>query len=136
MLSRLITFGILFSALPLAGCQLMATRATANLAENVSAAVLNQDDVLIVRDGGPAYLIAIDGLIAHVTLSLSALSELAFYRIFVDGVPLTSGFGTAVSGTAKRIDERVELSPGAHLLEVSAIDRAGTESLRARRITA
>ena len=63
MFSRLITFGVLFSALPLAGCQLIATRATTNLAENVSAAVLDQDDVLIVRDGGPAYLIAIDSLI-------------------------------------------------------------------------
>jgi len=33
------------------------------MAENISAAVLDQEDVLIVRDGGPAYLIAIDGMI-------------------------------------------------------------------------
>jgi hypothetical protein len=41
----------------------MASRATTGMAENISAAVLDQEDVLIVRDGGPAYLIAIDGLI-------------------------------------------------------------------------
>lgn len=63
MFARLTTFWILVAVLPLAGCQLMAARATTNLAENVSAAVLDQEDVLIVRDGGPAYLIAVDGLI-------------------------------------------------------------------------
>jgi hypothetical protein len=42
---------------------MLASSATTRLAENVSAAVLEQDDALIVRDGGPAYLIAIDGLI-------------------------------------------------------------------------
>jgi hypothetical protein len=63
MNARLITIGILVAGLPLAGCQLVAGRATTRLAENVSAAVLDQEDVLIVRDGGPAYLIALDGLI-------------------------------------------------------------------------
>jgi hypothetical protein len=33
------------------------------MAENISAAVLDQEDVGIARDGGPAYLIAVDGLI-------------------------------------------------------------------------
>jgi hypothetical protein len=42
---------------------MLANRATNRLAENISAAVLDQEDVLVVRDGGPAYLIAIDGLI-------------------------------------------------------------------------
>jgi len=63
MIARLVTIGVLVTALPLCGCQLMASRATSRLAENVSAAVLDQEDVLIARDGGPAYLIAIDGLI-------------------------------------------------------------------------
>lgn len=63
MIARLVTIGVLVTALPLGGCQLMASRATSRLAENVSAAVLDQNDVLIARDGGPAYLIAIDGLI-------------------------------------------------------------------------
>ncbi len=63
MISRLVTIWVLVTALPLGGCQLLARTATTRLAEDVSAAVLDQEDVLIVRDGGPAYLIAIDGLI-------------------------------------------------------------------------
>lgn len=63
MIIRLITIWIFVAALSLAGCQILANRATSSLAENFSAAVLDQEDVLIVRDGGPAYLIAIDGLV-------------------------------------------------------------------------
>ncbi len=63
MIVRLLIIGVLGTTLPLFGCQLLASRATSSLAENISTAVLDQEDVLIVRDGGPAYLIAIDGLI-------------------------------------------------------------------------
>jgi len=63
MIRRLVRISVLVTALPLSGCQMWASTATTRIAENVSAAVLDQEDVLIVRDGGPAYLIAIDGLI-------------------------------------------------------------------------
>lgn len=63
MFARLVTIGVLVTALPLAGCQMMASGATNRLASNISSAVLDQEDVQIARDGGPAYLIAIDGLI-------------------------------------------------------------------------
>jgi hypothetical protein len=63
MIARLVTISVLLATMPLVGCQLLANRATNRLAENVSAAVLDQDDIMIVRDGGPAYLIAIDGVI-------------------------------------------------------------------------
>ena len=63
MIARLVILGILLATLPLFGCQILVNRATSGMAENISAAVLDQEDVLIVRDGGPAYLIAIDGLI-------------------------------------------------------------------------
>ena len=63
MMRRLFTIWLFSAVLPLSGCQILASSATTRLAEDVSAAVLDQDDVLIVRDGGPAYLIAIDGLI-------------------------------------------------------------------------
>lgn len=63
MIVRLVTICLLVTTLPLFGCQILASRATTGLAENISAAVLDQEDILIVRDGGPAYLIAIDGLI-------------------------------------------------------------------------
>lgn len=63
MQSRDAALLILASCLPLIGCQMLASSATTRLADNVSAAVLDQDDPALVRDGGPAYLIAIDGLI-------------------------------------------------------------------------
>ncbi len=53
----------LMTSLPSLGCAALASSATTSLAQNVSAAVLNQNDAMLVRDGAPAYLIAIDGLI-------------------------------------------------------------------------
>lgn len=47
-------------SLLLAGCASMATQ---QLAENLSSAMLNQDDPDTVRAGAPAYLLLIDGLI-------------------------------------------------------------------------
>jgi hypothetical protein len=51
------------SCAPAVGCGTLMSSATTSLAENVSAAVLDQEDAGLVRDGAPAYLIAIDGLI-------------------------------------------------------------------------
>lgn len=45
------------------GCNTLMSSATSGLAQDLSSAVLNQNDVQLVRDGAPAYLIAIDGLI-------------------------------------------------------------------------
>jgi len=60
-------FHVAFLALvgipPLIGCQMFAASSGLRLARNVSGAVLNQDDPELVREGAPAYLIAIDGLI-------------------------------------------------------------------------
>ncbi len=118
MLFRMITIGILFSSLPLAGCQLMATRATTNLAENVSAAVLNQDDVLIVRDGGPAYLIAIDGLLEgdpeNQTLLLAGARLYAAYAAAFVAEPARA---KRLTGRAKHYGERAVCLRRASLCE-------------------
>lgn len=53
----------LIASLILTGCQMFAASSSLRLAQNVSSAVLNQDDPELVREGAPAYLIAIDGLI-------------------------------------------------------------------------
>lgn len=50
--------------LPLfAGCASLVGSATGRLAGSVSSAILNQNDVETVRDGAPAYLLMVDGLI-------------------------------------------------------------------------
>jgi len=51
-------------SLPGLGCTILVSNATSGLAEDVSSALMNQSDPLLVRDGAPAYLILIDGLIA------------------------------------------------------------------------
>jgi hypothetical protein len=63
MRSGHLIFLLLTCSTALPGCQLLASSATTRLAEDVSAAVLDQDDPEIVRYGGPSYLIALDGLI-------------------------------------------------------------------------
>lgn len=48
----------------LAGCASLASSAAAGFAANLSTAILEQDDPQLVRDGAPAYLLALDGLVA------------------------------------------------------------------------
>lgn len=54
----------LILALALPGCGMLMGSASARLAENVSSAILSQNDIATVRDGAPAYLIMLDGFIA------------------------------------------------------------------------
>jgi len=49
--------------LMLSGCASMISSATARMADNLTTAILNQTDLDTVREGAPAYLILIDGLI-------------------------------------------------------------------------
>lgn len=46
-----------------AGCASMVSSAASKFADNLSAAVLNQNDPEIVRDGAPAYLLLLDSLL-------------------------------------------------------------------------
>jgi hypothetical protein len=61
--SHAATLLILVSGLSFSGCSHFVSSATGKMADDLSAAVLDQDDPAIVRDGAPAYLIALDGLI-------------------------------------------------------------------------
>jgi hypothetical protein len=55
------TLPLLLLLLP--GCASLARSATTRFAEDLSNAILDQNDVATVRDGAPAYLLAMDGLI-------------------------------------------------------------------------
>jgi len=57
------TFAILLFISVLGGCASLVSSATSQMADNISLAISNQDDPATVRDGAPAYLIMIDGLI-------------------------------------------------------------------------
>lgn len=52
------------AALAGAGCANVVNRATQRFADNLTLGILGQDDVGVARDGIPAYLLLIDGMIA------------------------------------------------------------------------
>ena len=54
---------LLLVSLMLSGCAGLVSRAGNSMAENLGRAVLNQDDPATVRDGLPAYLLLLDGLL-------------------------------------------------------------------------
>ena len=59
-----ISYVIVFGTLLLnAGCAAMMSSAASGLADNLSAAVLNQNDPETVRDGAPAYLLLLDSFL-------------------------------------------------------------------------
>ena len=76
-------------AVVLSGCSSMMSSATASLADSLTSAVLDQNDPETVRQGAPAYLLLIDGLIADnpndVDLLLAGASLYSSYAgAFVD----------------------------------------------------
>ncbi len=54
---------IVVTAVILTGCASLMRSATSKMADNISLAILNQNDLETVRLGAPAYLLMIDGLI-------------------------------------------------------------------------
>jgi hypothetical protein len=73
----------------MAGCASLVSNATIGMAENLSMAILNQDDPETVRDGAPAYLLMMDSFVEgspENTGMLAAAAELyaAYGIVFVD----------------------------------------------------
>ena len=68
---------ILPGILTLAGCSFIISKATGDLVGNLSAAILNNDDLATVESGGPAYLLMVDGLVQGEPDSVSLLSSAA-----------------------------------------------------------
>ena len=60
ILSFTMPFHILLCALVLSGCSFFLSSATVNMAENLSYAILNNNDLATVETGAPAYLLMID----------------------------------------------------------------------------
>ncbi len=80
---------VLLCLTPLTGCGWMISRVTTGVADNLTTAVLAQNDAGLVRDGAPAYLIAIDGMIegdpeSQMLLLAGARLYSAYTSAFVD----------------------------------------------------
>lgn len=90
----------IFVLFAISGCANIITSATNRMTDNLSAAILNQDDPQTVKDGAPAYLLLIDSLIegepdnADMLLAGSRLYG-AYASVFVDE-----------SGRARRLTAR------------------------------
>ena len=79
---------IALSAL-LAGCASMVATAGSGLAGNLNAAIMNQDDPELVRDGAPAYLLMLDSFVEgspdnEAALGAAAQLYSAYGVVFVD----------------------------------------------------
>ena len=66
-----------FALLLSAGCATLISSVTEGLTENLANAILDNSDLAMVRDGAPAYLILIDGLVAQSPDSVNLLSQAA-----------------------------------------------------------
>ena len=80
---------IALSTASLGGCAAVVASAGSGLAGNLNAAILNQDDPPLVRDGAPAYLLMLDSFVEGAPENvavLSAAAELysAYGAVFVD----------------------------------------------------
>ncbi len=61
--TRIFTLAACIASLGLSGCAGVVNRATQSLADDLSAGILDQDDLATAREGVPAWLLLVDGLI-------------------------------------------------------------------------
>jgi len=79
-------FALLLAAVALSACGSVVRRATNQFADNLTNAILDQDDPGTVRDGVPAYLLLIDGMIAGDPQNAEALLAAAkLYGAYAGG---------------------------------------------------
>jgi hypothetical protein len=136
----------LLIALPLllGGCASLMAPVTERLADNLSHAILNQDDPATVRDGAPAYLLLIDSLIegdpdnADLLFTGARLYG-AYAGAFVQeperaGRLADRALGYAERGLcreARRACEAMELEFDAYSVAIADLPTADTEALYA-----
>ena len=68
---------IALSTASLGGCAAVVASAGSGLAGNLNAAILNQDDPPLVRDGAPAYLLMLDSFVEGAPENVAVLSAAA-----------------------------------------------------------
>ncbi len=96
-------FVVIAALLMSAGCASLMSSAASGLADNLSAAVLNQNDPETVRDGAPAYLLLLDSFLEGspedpALLSAAASLYATYGTVFADDPARSSRLtGTALS---------------------------------------
>ena len=82
---------VLLTVLAAAGCATLVSSVTEDLATDLSAAILENPDVDVVREGAPAYLILIDGLLESTPDNVTLLSAAATLNSAYAGAFVTDG---------------------------------------------
>ena len=100
-------YALLLGAVLLSACGSVMRRATHQFADNLTNAILDQDDPATVRDGAPAYLVLVDGLIEGDpqnpdTLLAGAKLYAAYVGGFVDDAERTQRLAARAYGYARR----------------------------------
>jgi tetratricopeptide (TPR) repeat protein len=97
---RISQLAIIAACLGMSGCASLMSSAASGLADDLSTAVLNQDDPELVRDGAPAYLLLLDSILESnpddpELLTASAKMYATYGAVFADE-----------EGRAKRLTRR------------------------------
>lgn len=93
--------------LALAGCATLMSSVTENLAGDLAAAILENPDVDIVREGAPAFLLLIDGLLEGSPDSVALLSQAALLNSAYAGAFVEDGERSRLmAAKAKGLAER------------------------------
>ena len=91
----------------LAGCTTLVSSVTENLAGDLAAAILENPDVDVVREGAPAFLLLIDGLLEGSPDSVTLLSQAALLNSAYAGAFVERGErGRLMAAKAKGLAER------------------------------
>ena len=106
----------------LGGCASLVDSATSRMASNINAAILDQNDPDTVRDGAPAYLLMIDGLIAGDPQSSELL--LAGAKLYGS---YSAAFTTDQARAARLAGKSLEYARRAICLEVAPVCAASGE---------
>ena len=121
--ARLATAAIVALSVLNTGCSTLAASAAGGLADNLSVAILNQDDPETVRDGAPAYLLLLDSFVEGSpdnpnVLSAAANLYASYGAIFADD-PIRAA---RMTSRARRYSERamcVSYSPSCNWDDVA-----------------
>ncbi|MEM8682960.1 MAG: TRAP transporter TatT component family protein [Pseudomonadota bacterium] len=107
MNSPIRTCMLLVVILPLAGCAALVSNAASGLADNLSSAILNQDDPETVRAGAPSYMLLLDSFIEGspddpVLLAAGANLYASYGAVFADDPLRASRLTTRARTYAER----------------------------------
>lgn len=123
-LPRLVRLGVLLAALSaLGGCSSIVANVSAGLADDLSSAILNQEDPELVREALPAYLLLLDSFVAgdpDNSVTLAAAAQL--YAAYGAGLVEDAERARTLTDRARAYGERALCAANAGACDLQALD--------------